>query len=133
MYTGNTSHANFFRGIFSVYPCVYREHTTVMPKQHFQPGLSLCIQGTLYIFSTVLVVHRFIPVYTGNTMNMRTRICAKPVYPCVYREHHYPIQYNGGDLRFIPVYTGNTGTVTIRRNDLPVYPCVYREHIKRQF
>ena len=50
-------------------------------------GLSLCIQGTRLAISDHLAPVRFIPVYTGNTIDIMSEIAAATVYPCVYREH----------------------------------------------
>ena len=92
----------------TVYPCVYREHV---------------ITNVL-----ALACSRFIPVYTGNTIENILYLYLYAVYPCVYREHTIQ-QYlifvlTGLSLciqgtqfvvktpicppRFIPVYTGNT-------------------------
>ena len=71
---------------------------------------------------------RFIPVYTGNTIDYHQLMICFAVYPCVYREHEIrrEKQTNIAGLslciqgtlkenfqeahqgRFIPVYTGNT-------------------------
>ena len=71
----------------TVYPCVYREHAIVFAYAHAQPGLSLCIQGTLSTQRQTVVLHRFIPVYTGNMCIINQHERKAAVYPCVYREH----------------------------------------------
>ena len=50
-------------------------------------GLSLCIQGTFEVSTTIKNCIRFIPVYTGNIDNDGARVFIGTVYPCVYREH----------------------------------------------
>ena len=50
-----------------VYPCVYREH------------------GMIKIETIVNL--RFIPVYTGNIVELNSLRENCAVYPCVYREH----------------------------------------------
>ena len=59
-------------------------------RQHF--GLSLCIQGTLCNQLDREALIRFIPVYTGNTLNAVDMHQLHTVYPCVYREHTNPIK-----------------------------------------
>ena len=49
VYTGNTSSSSCLVSKNSVYPCVYREHTTAFLMMWNDHGLSLCIQGTLSI------------------------------------------------------------------------------------
>ena len=91
-------------------------------------GLSLCIQGTRLAKCPTIMEWRFIPVYTGNTVNNSDPHIFNSVYPCVYREHiltvgrgcvdsglslciqgTHPVFVSAGDkCRFIPVYTGNT-------------------------
>ena len=70
-----------------MYPCVYREHIWKFDYSVFEFGLSLCIQGTLAKTTLINFYTRFIPVYTGNTVNIENNLVAKSVYPCVYREH----------------------------------------------
>ena len=133
VYTGNISLPYCNNVYFSVYPCVYREHTSGSKRRGFNCGLSLCIQGTY-----------------RRSQSVQQR-CT--VYPCVYREHKFfnnilAIQY-GLSLciqgtyqligcrktatRFIPVYTGNIGLNTHLNEQNPVYPCVYREHNRAIF
>ena len=47
VYTGNTLLASLTLLVYSVYPCVYREHTYAYNRAKRRFGLSLCIQGTL--------------------------------------------------------------------------------------
>ena len=148
MCIGNTCGSTFQIPVCSVYPCVYREHHFNSPVVINSGGLSLCIQGTLYLCSPLGWSGRFIPVYTGNTACFSVVAPEKTVYPCVYREHFYNRAANLRQLglslciqgtrknnnnvirlaRFIPVYTGNTALHRLCLKFRPVYPCVYREH-----
>ena len=47
VYTGNTHSTKITSNIWSVYPCVYREHRINNDFHRIATGLSLCIQGTL--------------------------------------------------------------------------------------
>ena len=73
--------------LIQVYPCVYREHRYGGAAYQSTPGLSLCIQGTLFVGCSSNVKSRFIPVYTGNTRVVSPLVQGTTVYPCVYREH----------------------------------------------
>ena len=73
--------------MISVYPCVYREHNSHEFIINYNAGLSLCIQGTPLATLFVHLYHRFIPVYTGNTVAIVFITVLISVYPCVYREH----------------------------------------------
>ena len=86
VYTGNSASQKTALGLFSVYPCVYRELSFSRNGFHFFSGLSLCIQGTLLPFAIILGLTRFIPVYTGNSADAIASMFGMPVYPCVYRE-----------------------------------------------
>ena len=46
VYTGNIRDIPSNETVFSVYPCVYREHKSVGRSITVISGLSLCIQGT---------------------------------------------------------------------------------------
>ena len=148
MYTGNTFKVSTLSIAVAVYPCVYREHRSLMVGSDLKCGLSLCIQGTLPPVFYTSLLYRFIPVYTGNTRIMFLIAQGVPVYPCVYREHR-ELQLNHGffcglslciqgtrsagvrndsSIRFIPVYTGNTMLAGSLKTKSSVYPCVYREH-----
>ena len=115
----------------TVYPCVYREHLVFIKSNRWMIGLSLCIQGT-YACSVISPTYsRFIPVYTGNILDLLFHLHKPAVYPCVYREHGH---FSGGYIeyeRFIPVYTGNIFIESIIRSCKTVYPCVYREHYRQ--
>ena len=146
--TGNTYIQFVLLQKESVYPCVYREHFGVELISWTHCGLSLCVQGTLVTNQTAAPRVRFIPVCTGNTSAVVGINWAKPVYPCVYREHWLiwvkPKTVHGLSLcvqgtlllfrfywegtRFIPVCTGNTSRRTGLTWAEAVYPCVYREH-----
>ena len=91
------------------------------------PGLSLCIQGTLFNHLPRPPNLRFIPVHTGNIPFFLCTNEDLTVYPCAYREHiniksHVTIADGLSlciqgtslvrhkvrvDRRFIPVHTGN--------------------------
>ena len=49
-----------------VYPCAYREHEREKIIYHNVVCLSLCIQGTFLELVSIYIIHRFIPVHTGN-------------------------------------------------------------------
>ena len=51
VYTGNTFKGKALGDIEAVYPCVYREHLRERTTTNRRSGLSLCIQGTLYLCS----------------------------------------------------------------------------------
>ena len=87
VYTGNTDPVMLHRYNNKVYPCVYREHIVIRIDPDKFHGLSLCIQGTQQARSRSKSQDRFIPVYTGNTMDRIMAALRKAVYPCVYREH----------------------------------------------
>ena len=90
---------------------------------------------------------RFIPVYTGNSLQRLDSLLVFTVYPCVYRELENFLtefqpsrglslciqgthQQAPGVLlgnRFIPVYTGNSSSPGAKIGKIAVYPCVYRE------
>ena len=70
MYTGNTKLGEPAEIISAVYPCVYREHIPSLGVPVSERGLSLCIQGTLSQIGKSARAGRFIPVYTGNTLNI---------------------------------------------------------------
>ena len=71
----------------SVYPCVYREHALARHKWRHNGGLSLCVQGTHFLFISFIRIFRFIPVCTGNTHESNIKSICNTVYPCVYMEH----------------------------------------------
>ena len=128
MCTGNIVAVKDGCEVEPVYPCVYREHTSSDRILMSRPGLSLCVQGTLFFIGFHIFERRFIPVCTGNTLNDGKESSSSSVYPCVYREHGDDEDYLyiiiGLSLcvqgtpakadsflnysRFIPVCTGNT-------------------------
>ena len=87
MCIGNTNWIANSLFCMAVYPCVYREHILCKSVFLLIDGLSLCIQGTQKIGGAAIARHRFIPVYTGNTIFTQIRYAWSAVYPCVYREH----------------------------------------------
>ena len=129
MYTGNTQVQQLLFPMFSVYPCVYREHAANGVPDKPMTGLSLCIQGTHLCHTGENPLDRFIPVYTGNTCSNSSALIECAVYPCVYREHCY---YQLISHRNLGLSLCIQGTRAVIRNQLvylTVYPCVYREHI----
>ena len=149
VYTGNTSEK--WEPVYevTVYPCVYREHISIIILDWIGNGLSLCIQGTheIYfktdprwaVYPCVYREHavashipndrnRFIPVYTGNTINwlcVFSQTCGLSL--CIQGTRSDSV-IKIGENRFIPVYTGNTLSVDLSASFKSVYPCVYREH-----
>ena len=71
-------------------------------------------------------------MYTGNTITDQLTSGRRSVYPCVYREHVYPVTKTQTRVRFILVYTGNTISPFFYPITISVYPCVYREHVLKQ-
>ena len=132
MCTGNIKSINSDKYSDAVYPCMYREHSSVMSNGKRKYGLSLYVQGTLFIKSLNPIFSRFIPVYTGNAFPQLQSPEFYPVYPCVYRERQLipsnsdnifglslciqgtQVLPNAGNVtgRFIPVYTGNAPIIT---------------------
>ena len=112
-----------------IYPCVYREHCLSRLQASAVRGLSLCIQGTLYIHCFLIALLRFIPVHTGNIMKSLFSFLYKSVYPCAYREHLLLLILVISIGRFIPVHTGNMLVTGEPSMILTVYPCAYREHL----
>ena len=92
-------------------------------------------------------------MYTGNICNHGSNHIARPVYPCVYREHlfmkseHYQLiglslcvqgtsrhnEFFQSRFRFIPVCTGNMFVKTVNILRGAVYPCIYREHYREVY
>ena len=112
MYTGNTKKYMNFLQIFSVYPCVYREHQLDTIVAGKKAGLSLCIQGTHLLLKMSGTEVRFIPVYTGNTtvLNSSCTMCCG-LSLCIQGT---PERWkkSANKIWFIPVYTGNTPIIT---------------------
>ena len=126
--TGNTLGSTDEHVGATVYPCMYREHTTISIVTIAFFGLSLCVQGTLDSPGGEVTGTRFIPVHTGNTPPAIFLSSGRSVYPCAYREHYLTLvrvggraglslciqgtqrgnQYDKKTDRFIPVHTGNT-------------------------
>ena len=148
MYTGNTYAGGSYKNRYTVYPCVYREHSYKFFILFPNGGLSRCVQGTLEHTCIILVSTRFIPVHTGNTYPIVIVAFGDTVYPCAYREHELnllrlvmqrglslciqgtqtPFLVEIMDVRFIPVHTGNTNELSSNSIPPTVYPCAYREH-----
>ena len=87
VHTGNIKTAEQVRVRKAVYPCAYREHPVTITYSNVNPGLSLCIQGTLAHRVLKIQLLRFIPVHTGNIFVAPCGSIADTVYPCAYREH----------------------------------------------
>ena len=128
MYTGNTFFGHAVNNIRAVYPCVYREHHDQIKINIIFFGLSLCIQGTLFMSFTKILGHRFIPVYTGNTNISNTNSVSATVYPCVYREHVLIKKTVTMQTGLSLCIQGTRGVLRDSFTDFAVYPCVYREH-----
>ena len=128
VYTGNIICKVPFLKKGAVYPCVYREHTTVMSKQHFKTGLSLCIQGTSRTGNLVYQKIRFIPVYTGNMQRQQLILITQNGLSLCIQGTCVHIILLPLKWRFIPVYTGNMDQHQLDIHLYSVYPCVYREH-----
>ena len=129
MYTGNTTVTTQIISAVAVYPCVYREHSSMSVCGLIASGLSLCIQGTRLSNEIGDAYHRFIPVYTGNTNSLLFCYLTLTVYPCVYREHGIPLScriFSNGLSLCIQGTRQNKTISNVRRS---VYPCVYREHL----
>ena len=111
-----------------IYPCVYREHSRKTTAPALTAGLSLCIQGTHLYRMICLILFRFIPVHTGNTVMSCGINVLKAVYPCAYREHiHCPFS----SIKRIGLSLCIQGTrlgIMICFQFISVYPCAYREH-----
>ena len=67
VHTGNTLVPDIRPSRPPVYPCAYREHSSLPMSIITCCGLSLCIQGTLMRKKLTQCCARFIPVHTGNT------------------------------------------------------------------
>ena len=67
VHTGNTDQEEPGTSSSAVYPCAYREHSVTASGVNIDNGLSLCIQGTLFMIWKRVLLKRFIPVHTGNT------------------------------------------------------------------
>ena len=148
VHTGNMDEILGEDMLSSVYPCAYREHSSVIYGFKKFVGLSLCIQGTLGCGYSCYSCIRFIPVHTGNIWRFNLFCHHLAVYPCAYREHlskRYSITkvaglslciqgtsniyvYDNLVIRFIPVHTGNIVDADSKVMDNAVYPCAYREH-----
>ena len=87
VHTGNITPLKLNEPSGAVYPCAYREHINAIPDNSDLFGLSLCIQGSFRLVSSVISSRRFIPVHTGNIFARLYRLLDTAVYPCAYREH----------------------------------------------
>ncbi|OAT45910.1 hypothetical protein M997_2542 [Proteus hauseri ATCC 700826] len=128
VYTGNTVVSLSQSVNHQVYPRVYGEHIILLHDVVVFFGLSPCIRGTHIPQHFMMVLVRFIPVYTGNTHHQALKPIKPTVYPRVYGEHPPDKRQRDLDnglspcirgtliiyvkklvsMRFIPVYTGNT-------------------------
>ena len=70
MHTGNIPIESLRKAANAVYPCAYREHLSSMYTSKQNNGLSLCIQGTCLIMFNASDSVRFIPVHTGNIIEV---------------------------------------------------------------
>ena len=128
MYTGNTRRHFCCCSCPAVYPCVYREHSSIVGCLGRKIGLSLCIQGTQLNDLSLIIQIRFIPVYTGNTYFRRAGAIVLVVYPCVYREHRCTSTEWGNINGLSLCIQGTRKFSRLAHSHFAVYPCVYREH-----
>ena len=84
--TGNSAFRMLYVVIFAVYPCTYRELSTVFTDMCQRFGISLYLQGTPSSRCQKRLERRYIPVPTGNSLSMLVSISIFAVYPCTYRE-----------------------------------------------
>ena len=127
MCTGNIKSINSDKYSDAVYPCMYREHSSVMSNGKRKYGLSLYVQGTLFIKSLNPIFSRFIPVYTGNAFPQLQSPEFYPVYPCVYRERIFCSIFTAARRGLSLCIQGTLFNIKVDKNMFPVYPCVYRE------
>ncbi len=128
MHTGNTRDREYLLSAGTVHPRAYGEHLFLLSDFKLNGGSSPCIRGTLIVIAIGLLILRFIPVHTGNTMSDNKKGQIDAVHPRAYGEHTENISklklihgsspcirgtpkldlYGFDDYRFIPVHTGNT-------------------------
>ena len=84
--TGNSLRHTCYVNQFSVYPCTYRELSSLWSIPSIESGISLYLQGTLAIMELQWPFRRYIPVPTGNSLKALFIYFYHPVYPCTYRE-----------------------------------------------
>ena len=109
--------------------------------------ISLYLQGTPLEQSFCVLVNRYIPVPTGNSIFLAILLSNFAVYPCTYRElvkcrlgrrddNGISLYLQGTRLlpfyyllnsRYIPVPTGNSLLLYQLNPLMTVYPCTYRE------
>ena len=71
-----------------VYPCTYRELEFPDQRSFLDFGISLYLQGTQIQQKGGIMITRYIPVPTGNSITSIAVQVAHAVYPCTYRELH---------------------------------------------
>ena len=145
--TGNSTAIKYIEGLYTVYPCTYRELKTPFFTSACEAGISLYLQGTLALKTLALNRSRYIPVPTGNSKYHCASFLSSPVYPCTYRElillaslissfRGISLYLQGTRKKslpkkwktwYIPVPTGNSCKILRQRVFDAVYPCTYRE------
>ena len=147
--TGNTPSWLMITTTAAVHPRGYGEHVFQFVFLHTSSGSSPWIRGTQSKNGSLTPFQRFIPVDTGNTLQMiRVRLMT-PVHPRGYGEHinkrRRSSHKNGSSpwirgtlfnkrkimhgMRFIPVDTGNTPFLAIEHLHHAVHPRGYGEHL----
>ena len=146
--TGNTHSWLYCRIYYPVHPRAYGEHNIYASSICCWSGSSPCLRGTLHTRLINMSLTRFIPVLTGNTLNIASSACSSTVHPRAYGEHtmtdvlllHAPGSSPclrgtragkdtlAGMIRFIPVLTGNTMINHARKDYEAVHPRAYGEH-----
>ena len=86
MLTGNSVEDENERFDPAVYPRAYGEQFTSASQITIAPGLSPCLRGTATQAFFASLPDRFIPVLTGNSVQLVHLSSWTPVYPRAYGE-----------------------------------------------
>ena len=133
--------------LLTVYPRVLGERFLVVFCGFLVCGLSPCARGTLKTTLALTLGARFIPVCSGNAVNVAVNAFESPVYPRVLGERFTSDCTNifkiglspcargtpaiptnsAGSKRFIPVCSGNAQSPAAKVLLCPVYPRVLGE------
>ncbi len=87
VYTGNTGSLLHRYPHVPVHPRIHGEHGIRNIRQQHQAGSSPYTRGTQYPEKPEQSLTRFIPVYTGNTLNSPLSKWSKAVHPRIHGEH----------------------------------------------
>ena len=68
--TGNSHRPSYQTRWLAVYPCTYRELCCIITTSTKRDGISLYLQGTLALQQQLNELLRYIPVPTGNSLNI---------------------------------------------------------------